>query len=456
LNKIAYFSPLNPIRSGISDYSEDLLPELAKYYDIDVYVPNSFIIENEAIRGNFSIKFYSEYEQNYFGKMYAVVLYHMGNNYEAHKGIYDFILKCPGIVVLHDYSLHHFFAAKTLEHGDVQSYLDEMFYCHGDDGLREANRFINGEIAPIWEHNSLNYPLNLRILDHSAGIIVHSEFAKSLLQEQASYIPISVVPLPAPYISKWNDIEKEKQKAREQLNIDKDIFVLCAVGFANPTKRIDKIISALAYIKSNKLIKNFKFYIVGEISPTYPIDDLIKKNKLQDEVVCTGFVGLDVFDQYIAASDMCLNLRYPTQGENSASLLKIMGHGKPVITTNIGSFSEFPDDVVYKVPYQGEEVKKLTEYILQIYGLDRNVLANDIIIYTLQSHSMEVCRARYKDFVSQVRNGEKVGLNLGLKEVLQRYINIMSRELSGANLNYCIDKNVTELIKAFNHVTEVR
>ena len=36
--RVAYFSPLNPQRSGISDYSEELLPYLGRYLDITLFV----------------------------------------------------------------------------------------------------------------------------------------------------------------------------------------------------------------------------------------------------------------------------------------------------------------------------------------------------------------------------------------------------------------------------------
>ena len=35
---LAYFSPLNPQPSGISDYSEELLPQLAEGADITLFV----------------------------------------------------------------------------------------------------------------------------------------------------------------------------------------------------------------------------------------------------------------------------------------------------------------------------------------------------------------------------------------------------------------------------------
>ena len=50
--RIAYFSPLNPIRSGISDYSEDLLPHLADLVDVDLFV-DGFQPSNQELAGRF-------------------------------------------------------------------------------------------------------------------------------------------------------------------------------------------------------------------------------------------------------------------------------------------------------------------------------------------------------------------------------------------------------------------
>ncbi|WP_339817793.1 glycosyltransferase family 4 protein [Paenibacillus sp. FSL R7-0216] len=450
MKKIAYFSPLNPIRSGISDYSEDLLPELSKVYDVEVYVENGFQVENANIKENFVIREYSEFSRRYNEKQYSAILYHMGNNYAAHKEIYEFILKYPGIVVLHDYSLHHFFAAKTLEQGNLDGYRDEMLYCHGKEGFDEANRFLNGEIGPIWENNSLQFPLNLRILDHSAGIIVHSQFAKDLLRKQASYVPIEVVPIPAPNISKFEDLEKEKEDAREELGIDQGDFVISSLGYANPTKRIDKIIEALSVIKSKQTIKNLKFYIVGEVSPSYPIKGLVKKHKLENEVVFTGYVDLKDFDKYISASDMCINLRYPTQGENSASLLKIMGHGKPVITTNIGSFREFPKKLVHKIEYGSTEVIELVNSMHEVSQTDRAQLSLNILEYVRNNSSLAICANKYDMFVSRIST-EGNNLMLGLNQYINNYISQMnSKHYSfGPDLETMIDNSIRIVSKSF-------
>lgn len=449
MKTIAFFSPLNPIRSGISDYSEDLLPYLANMFTVELYVPNGFEVENERIRQGFNIKFYSEFEQNHSAKRYAAILYHMGNNYEAHRGIYEFILRYPGIVILHDYSLHHFFAAKTLVQGDINDYRDEMFYCHGEKGLAAAEEFIGGRSAPLWESDSLNYPLNLKILDRSAGVIVHSEFAKNLLQKQASYVPIAVVPIPAPYITSIENVELEKEKAREELKIDSEEFVISSIGYANPTKRIDKIIEALGYLKKQKKVDRFKFYIVGEIAESYPILNFIKKYNLNDEVICTGYVKLEDFDKYIAASDMCINLRYPTQGESSASLLKIIGRGKLVVTTDIGSFSEFPNDIVYKTPFNFNEVECIAIHILEASQSNSEIKTKEILKYTEINHSMNVCAKGYFNFINSITSGKQINLNLGINGMIEEFMGVLRSELPDEKLDEVLNHHINEFVRIF-------
>ncbi|WP_028553093.1 glycosyltransferase family 4 protein [Paenibacillus sp. UNC451MF] len=442
MDKIAYFSPLNPIRSGISDYSEDLLPQLKVYFDIDVYVPRGFEIENEIIKKNFCIKTHDEFANLYAGNQYKSIIYHMGNNFHAHKEIYEIMLQFPGIVVLHDFSLHHFYAAKTLENGNLKSYEDEMFYSHGNEGLLEVEKFKKGEIPPIWETNSLQFPLNLRVLDSAAGVIVHSHFAQKHLHEIASYVPIAVAPIPAPYIADANNINKAKYEAREHLSIDQQSLILSTLGFINHTKRVDKILDALYELKKEKILGDFKFYIVGQVAENYPLGDKIRKLNLSNEVIITGFVDLQDFDNYIAASDICFNLRYPTQGENSASLLRIMGHGKPVITTDIGSFSEFPEGIVYKVSYEKKEKDDIIKFLKLLLNDDEfNKVSHAIIDYTFNKHTILKCAQDYSDFINKIQKGEESNIYLPLKNVMISYQNSVKFVM-----NDILDKNIKKFI----------
>lgn len=42
------------------------------------------------------------------------------------------------------------------------------------------------------------------------------------------------------------------------------------------------------------------------------------------------------------AADVCVNLRYPYNGESSASFMRLLGKGKCTIVNRIGSFAEVP------------------------------------------------------------------------------------------------------------------
>jgi len=96
--KIAYFSPLSPIKSGISMYSENnLIPYLKKYADVDVFVEENIVPTNSFIKKNVPVFSYKEFNE----KNYDVILYHIGNS-PHHEYIYKISLQYPGVVVLHD------------------------------------------------------------------------------------------------------------------------------------------------------------------------------------------------------------------------------------------------------------------------------------------------------------------------------------------------------------------
>ena len=98
---MAYFSPLPPERSGISDYSAELLPELYRYYDIDVVVDQETISDQWIIDhcGIIDVQTFRDNNTDY-----DRVLYHFGNS-QFHSYMFALLLEIPGVVVLHDFYL---------------------------------------------------------------------------------------------------------------------------------------------------------------------------------------------------------------------------------------------------------------------------------------------------------------------------------------------------------------
>lgn len=346
--KVAYFSPLNPVKSGISDYSEDLLLQLKKYCEIDIYV-SEFSPSNKHIRENFNIYDIKDFKSNHSRKPYDCSLYHIGNNHLAHEWIYKQALRQPGIVVLHDFAIHHMLAAMTFGRGKHELYLEEMQYAHGDKGFQVALNFIQGQTPPPWEDRAIEFPMNKKLIESAKGVIVHSYYTRNLIKEVFPYIPVQVIPH---YTKICKEPFNDYEISRMELGITEDTNVIATFGFVTPAKRLDKILSALVRLYRDGY--EFKFYIVGEVPRE--IEAKISKSGLPDDmVILTGHVKLTLFLQYMKASDICVNLRYPVHGETSGSLHRLLGMGKPVLVSNVGSFREYPDNAVIKIDVNEKE-----------------------------------------------------------------------------------------------------
>ena len=100
---------------------------------------------------------------------------------------------------------------------------------------------------------------------------------------------------------------------------------------------------------------NLALLIVGEPAPNIEVPQ-------GEGVVTTGYVADDEFPSYYAAADRFVNLRYPTAGETSGTLIRALDAGKPVAVSDYAQFAELPDDVAFKVALGAGEVEALVEF----------------------------------------------------------------------------------------------
>lgn len=400
--RIAYFSPLNPIKSGISDYSEDLLKYLSEDAELDIYV-NGFNPENEYIIKKFNIYDINMFKINNRKKPYDCNLYQMGNNHLAHEWIYLQALKDPGVVVLHDFALHHMLAAMTVARGKPEVYLDEMLYAHGEEGFQIAQSFVKGQAPPPWETMALEFPMNRKIIEASKGIIVHSYYTRNLVKSVAPLTPVKVISL---YGNISENPSLDYQMARKDLGIEPDVKIIATFGFVTPAKRLDKILNVLARLYSEGY--KFKFCIVGEVPNQEEMERHIYQLNLPPEVIeFTGHIELSKFFKYMKASDICINLRYPVHGETSATLHHLLGLGKPVLVSNAGSFREYPDDIVIKIDVNNKEELEIYESLKELIensqvGLD---IGKKSYSYAEQTLDIRKIAQAYIQFITGIING---------------------------------------------------
>jgi glycosyltransferase involved in cell wall biosynthesis len=184
------------------------------------------------------------------------------------------------------------------------------------------------------------------------------------------------------------------------LGFPDDLFVIASVTQINPHKRIDVVLRSLQRLRRRRAAL---MLVAGNSSPNVPLARWIALYGLTNAVETLGYVDDRTARLVAAAADVLVNLRFPTAGETSASLLRLMAAGRPVLVSDTGSFQELPDDVVAKVPLDAVEEATI-EAFLEAFA-DRSELAQRVgsnaRAYVEQEHSLNAMVAGYARVVRQ-------------------------------------------------------
>ncbi|MBI4873685.1 MAG: methyltransferase domain-containing protein [Acidobacteria bacterium] len=328
--RVALFSPLPPSRSGIADYSEALVAALRERAEVEAFTGRPAAFDPAA---------------------FDALLYQIGNN-PHHAFAYEMALAFPGVVALHEANLHHLLAEITIKRGDWDAYLAEVAYDGGLEALAYAGRVRALEVGPDYE----GVPMLRRLVERSRAFVVHSGAMEEELRRAGFRGPVAVIPHGA-----WLPDEAGRMGYRQRLGLDESTPLIGVFGFLKPYKRIAE--SLRAFRRLVRVEPRARLVLVGEPHPDFPVHALIRRLNLEAHVRVLGFVGIDDFTGYMAACDVVLNLRFPTVGESSGSLLRALGLGRAVVVSGVGSFRELPDGIVLKAPVDASEEDFLYEYL---------------------------------------------------------------------------------------------
>jgi glycosyltransferase involved in cell wall biosynthesis len=325
--KVAYYSPLPPERSGIADYSALLLPALRER--VEVVVPK---------RGSRAKA--------------DVAVYHVGNNPDVHGWIVDALRRTPGVVVLHDFVLHHLVAGLTLARKDVAGYLNAMERDSGLPGRLLALGVVDGCVPPLWSTRPADFPLAGEVLDlaRGHGLIVHSEHVAERARAAGFDAPIRRIPMPV-----WPAPAVEPARVEGEP-------VIGSFGFLNANKRIPQLLEAFAVLRRRH--PRARLLLVGPEAPGLELERRVASLGLDGAVERHGYVEEGRLWSLLAACDVAVSLRWPTMGETSAGAIRVLSVAKPLVVSDVDAFRELPDDVALKVAPDEREAESLAAALL--------------------------------------------------------------------------------------------
>ncbi len=372
--RIAFFSPLPPTRSGIADYSAALLEPLSRIAQVDTFCGKS----------------------HFDASKYDIAVYQLGNN-PHHEFAYEAALEHPGVAVMHEANLHHLIAHLTIVRGDWDAYLNEVEFDAGADAHKYAADFVRTIKRPP----DYDIPMLRRVLKNSRAAIVHSAAVESELRTHGFSGPVGKIPHGA-----WL-LNGDRLAYRTRLGLTEATPLVGVFGFLKPYKRIAE--SLRAFRRLIRVMPDARMILVGEAHPELPLSDMIRSMGLSAHVRHIGFAPIEDFNGYMSACDVVLNLRFPTVGESSGTLLRALGLGKAVVVSDVGSFGEYPDEICLKAPVDASEEDHIFEYLNLLFS--RPDVAQSLGARARQwverECSWESVAHRYADFLQAVIDGKE-------------------------------------------------
>jgi glycosyltransferase involved in cell wall biosynthesis len=323
---VGFFSPFPPAATGVADYSALLLPLLRSCGAVEI-APNKC----------------------------DVALYHVGNN-SLHRDIYQRGLTHPGVVVLHDAVLQHLLLGML----DPAEYVNEFVYNYGD-ASRELGRQLWDERARSGaDVRYFARPMLKRIATASRAIIVHNPAAAQLVREHAPQAQVFKIPhlflrpaLPSP---------EETIRFRASLGLATETLLIGTFGHQRETKRLAVILRAL-----QRTNVDARLLVSGDFA-SGTFESAIAPLLRHPGVIRTGYLPEPELWRYAAATDLCINLRYPSAAETSGIAIRMMGIGKPVIFTSSEALTRLPANTCLQVDVGPVEEQMLAAYITWLAG----------------------------------------------------------------------------------------
>jgi len=370
--RVAYFSPMPPSHSGIADYSTLLLPALGERIE-------ELVVARPGRRVGHA----------------DVCLYHVGNDPDSHGWIVDELARRPGVVVLHEFVLHHLIAGMTIGRGHARGYLDAMERDFGVAGRLIGLGVLDNLLPLIWETEPERFPLAGSVLDLAAqGLIVHSRYVEARVRAAGYEGPIWRIPHPA-----W------PAEHVAPADLGGDPLIGC-FGHQNMNKRIPQLLEAFTLLRRRR--PGARLLLVGVASERFDLDRRLERLGIGGEaLIREGYVTEQRLTALMAACDVLVNLRSPTMGETSGSVIRALSLGKAVIVSDIGWFSELPDAAVLKVPVDEFEVATIAA-ALELAATHGRELGQAARAYAHSGHDLGRVADAYVAALEQAAGGGAV------------------------------------------------
>ncbi len=334
-----------PARTGVADYSAALLAELRRRGIVEISPPHC-----------------------------DAALYHLGNN-GLHAAIYRRAIERPGVVVLHDATLHHLLLGQL----DEAAYVEEFVYNYGEWSRGLGQELWRGRAAAGADCRYFEFSMLRRVLERARAVVVHNPAALRIVQnclnrpsrhgdaemygeksedlkhgprvEEIPHLFAAPDPLPG---------EAGAARYRQRLGIEPGAFLLGIFGFLRESRRLIPALEVFSELRRQN--DRLALLVAGEFVSS-DLERAATPLLASPGVVRRAYLPEREFWEAASAVDACINLRDPGAGETSGIAIRLMGLGKPVLATESEAWARFPEGAFLPVARGAAERQSLWEHI---------------------------------------------------------------------------------------------
>lgn len=270
-----------------------------------------------------------------------LVVINYGNHAPYHAGALRLAVEQPAVAIFHDAEMRHFQWGIFDRH---QARLPTLLGENAPQDVRSQDLdIVDVDARPVLEALSAM----------SAGAIVHGPHYQPTVAA-ACPGPVEVIPLCFPNI----EVVQTKHDPRTLRRVV--IF-----GVISAYKQPDRLLRAVSELQEE--VGAIEVHLAGTIEESYQsaLTDLAMQLGVPTPIF-HGYLSDQHLGDVLAGSDVICCLRYPVTEGGSASLITALYQGRPLIVSNIASYSTVPDELVYKVSY-GEAVDDLANALRDIF-----------------------------------------------------------------------------------------
>ena len=311
----------------------ELLAGLTRRFDVEIFVEDK---QSQLAAPQWPVFHHQEFLVRDRQRPFDQCLYQLGNN-RLHWFVYQAALARPGVLDLHDALLQHLFLGHSWE-----AWEQEFAFVYGARGKEIAANLRGGNMGA--HEGFFRYPLTKRVVEASRAVIVHNPGAVERVRRESPGTACHVIP----HLIHSRPVAAD----RKALGLPPTAFLVGFFGYVREPRRLPVIVRAFQSLR--RTVPNAELLIVGDGRAEGP------------GIRCAGPVSDELFDQYGAACDVVVNLRWPSAGESSGVSICMMGLGRPVIMTDLPENSGYPEDSCLRVPPGEMEEPLLLEYLLEL------------------------------------------------------------------------------------------